>query len=691
METSSQMAAGSLIIVGCGGASEMLPRIGQFMGPVGQVVLIDPVAEAAERLPASLDEIGPTHILAVPGPRAGKAEVILYSLPGLVSLGQPTDALTALFPGLKERDRASVDRVTGKDLAAQLGDLPDPLTCMIDLPGGEAEILDALDAAGLLQRLSVLRVRCGVEPFFDGALASEEIESQLTARGFALRNVTTDDSDWPELHFIADPRARRLAELETEVNSLGTKLSNRDRSLKTARADLQKQSKGIEQRDKEIATLSEQLAARTLEIDQVVGKLSEREAALEATSSELEKKNRELAAKATALETSERELSRATNDLEEASRALAGSLEAQDEVTKKLKGKEHDLAKQKETLEQTSGDLAELKRKLAQKQALLDERNQALADHSAEIVDRDKSLHSARKELDALNRQLKDTSVALETTRAALEAKEATLAERDQSVARASEELSAARHDLTEKTDALAEAQRALAARDEALAEARQATMDQKAALSDAQKALAERDATLAEQKNREEKLQSDLDALQSELNDLSQAAEAGATIRAEMEGQLADRDALVSELQTKVATGEAELAERNDRIADLEARLADTSPALEMAERRAEQATTEQAFQARLNAMLQVDLDNLRTRFDISEGKRRQQEELLRKLTPKLTQASEHLQQLQLAQASETPTIEEEEPSELASKKPHGRKASTKHRRSAAASKQGK
>ena len=427
---------GSLIIIGCAGGSDILSTIATEGPTPDRIVLFDLLSQEETALPDRLHDKDITHVQAIPSPESGKAEAIFYSLPGLVSLTEPTEALRTLFPGLRERARGSVDLIAPDALAAHLSDLPQPLTCVMDLPGAEAGILDALDAAGVLTRLSVLRLRCGIEPFFTDALASSEIANSLIARGFTLGTTNTEDPDWPELYFAADPRVREIERLQEQLTAVTQDHATCRQALETARRH----------RDDGRAALEEH---NTLMEDLRQG-LSEREAALKAVTEE------------------------------------------------------------RDTLRPRMGSL----------------------------------------------------NAELETAR----------------------------------------------------------------------KALQDRDAALTEARKTAE-----------------------------------------------------------DRAARQDETLGASSAALEAAERKCEQARSDQAFQARVNTMLQIDLDNLRAQYDASEDQRRKQEDLLRKLTPKLAQAAERLQQLQLTSAEDVPALAQEDTPGRTAKKSSPRKSATQKRRTAARPKQDK
>lgn len=165
---------------------------------------------------------------------------------------------------------------------------------------------------------------------------------------------------------------------------------------------------------------------------------------------------------------------------------------------------------------------------------------------------------------------------------------------------------------LSETQSALKAAKERAEMLETALAEARAAT-DAKT------KALAERDAALKAAQDRAA-------GLETVLAEARLATEAKAKT-------LAERDAAI-----KAAT---------DKISELEATVADLGKQRHSAEQKRDEAMSTLDFQTRFQAMLQVDLEALRGRLEQSETQRQRQEELLGKLTSKLSLAAEYLRHL--------------------------------------------
>ena len=182
------------------------------------VIVVSPIVPAAgttlHRLMATARS---TFVQALPALQAGEPVLMTYSFPDLFSLAPPLPALTALLPGLRETSRQTVANLSPTDLARTLADVPAPVTVWIDLPGAEADLLEALRQANVLQRIDRLELRCGVEPFFVGAQGRPRIVEELEAMGFVEEDCDDDDPDWPGLQFRADPRWRQINDLEQRL------------------------------------------------------------------------------------------------------------------------------------------------------------------------------------------------------------------------------------------------------------------------------------------------------------------------------------------------------------------------------------------------------------------------------------------------------------------------------------------
>lgn len=89
-------------------------------------------------------------------------------------------------------------------------------------------------------------------------------------------------------------------------------------------------------------------------------------------------------------------------------------------------------------------------------------------------------------------------------------------------------------------------------------------------------------------------------------------------------------------------------------KLATLEAENAKLKAICDQATAARERAMADLGLAIRMQGLLQTDLDDLRERYRQSETARSQQEDLLRKLTPRLQEAAQQLRQLQLVEAAD-------------------------------------
>lgn len=163
------------------------------------------------------------------------------------------------------------------------------------------------------------------------------------------------------------------------------------------------------------------------------------------------------------------------------------------------------------------------------------------------------------------------------------------------------------------------------------------------------------------------------LNRLEAELPKAEKALAAARAESAARDEEIAEKTEALARLRVQSEEQDQALAARDKEMAALAKKEADLGDmvsklkaGLEAAEKKTEAARSDLAFQMRLKEMQALDLDNLRQRFEDSEQRRRQQEELFLKLTPRLSQASEQLRRLQLTADSDAYAVTSEEVSEV-------------------------
>ena len=151
----------------------------------------------------------------------------------------------------------------------------------------------------------------------------------------------------------------------------------------------------------------------------------------------------------------------------------------------------------------------------------------------------------------------------------------------------------------------------------------------------------------LARAETRIETLRTSLASLETTLSE-TQAELKAAKERAELqEAALSEARAETEAKAKTLAERDAALKAANDKISGIETSMLDLEKQRHSAVQKRDEAVSTLDFQTRFQAMLQVDLENLRGRLEQSETQRQRQEDLLGKLTAKLSLAAEYLRQL--------------------------------------------
>ncbi|KGM88492.1 methyltransferase, FkbM family [Roseovarius mucosus DSM 17069] len=120
-------------------------------------------------------------------------------------------------------------------------------------------------------------------------------------------------------------------------------------------------------------------------------------------------------------------------------------------------------------------------------------------------------------------------------------------------------------------------------------------------------------------------------------------------------EARIAELSATVASLEAALKATRARADQQESaqsaaveaKISTLEATAADLVKQRQSAEQKRDEAMSTLDFQTRYQAMLQVDLEHLRERLEQSETQRQRQEDLLGKLTAKLSLAAEYLRHM--------------------------------------------
>jgi predicted nucleic acid-binding Zn-ribbon protein len=361
------------------------------------------------------------------GANAGRGELGVMNLRDLSSLRTPTDALRSLLPGLRIIIREEVAVLDPASLVREMGEISHPFRLIVDAPGLEMEILTGLRAAGALELIDQLELRCGEEIFFEGGSSRPELERWLLEQSFALDHIDRVDPEWPVLHLHADHKARTITELREEKGTLEHGLRERDgliADLESRLADARATTEACTSELAEAGNQLNSLTERNTALDRIVLDLREGQDALRR---ELGDTNERMADLQRGLADARAETRARTAELTAAGNRLSSLTEGNAALDRMIL----DLRESQDALKQELGDknarTANLQRRLADAQAETKARTAELAEAGNQLnslTERnaalDKTIAQLRSEKDSAEDDFQRTNLDLRRARADL-------------------------------------------------------------------------------------------------------------------------------------------------------------------------------------------------------------------------------------------------------------------------------
>ncbi len=494
-----------------------------------------------------------------------------------------------------------------------------------------------------------------------------ELTDLLQASERQAKRVGELEQDRDSTHERAQDLERRAAAREDALSDLESRFNAlREQSA----ADRDTAQARIQDIEKALANATGEASATALHVKEMADRDEVRAARLAAT-------ERDLAAAKSALaesHSSQSATAKALANSEAERQELADQLRAKDD---KLAGLDRDLVAARRGQDEKTARLADTEAALAASEAAA---TSAQADR--------KSAEARIEAISALAAQRLSKLTGLETAleaaakvSAVTEARQKDLAERvraaEGKLAAHDRDLTLARHSLQEKSASLTEVETALAAAqaaaaaaiaDSAAAEARIDVASSTAAerllkLTETEKALSRATAearsaatALQEMQTLADGLRGDLVKLQAQELEREQAATDQAATLSNVTTDLARSDQKATGLQAAVAERDGKLKTSGDRLAAQDRTVADLRGQIRILNEDAQRSAAEvQAARQdlgtslRLQNRLRADLGDLQDRFASLQEVRREQDDLLRQLTPRLRQAAQQLQSLKL------------------------------------------
>ncbi len=401
-----------------------------------RVVLVEPNPEF---LPALRDRVRDEEavqvIPAAVSAHPGRSALRLYNFPMLSSLREPTGICESL-PGLRQIGRAMVDTLPVNELLDRIGLEPNANNWLvIDAPGEEAAILQALEKDARLMQFETLIMTAGTESLYQGAEPASKILDRLRQFGYRITgNVDGSDADWPRYRLIIDRVATENKRLHEKLKVLQKRFTELEVARRAER----------ETHESEIAALRSQLTAS--------------DAALQSEAESHEAERKTLQDHVTELESSrqaERESHESNLDMlrsklveaeaanESASQTAASELEAlrQQVAEAELAGEELAHSLQEELREERSAAEQRAQEQLEEIIRLREDHAKAIARLETERDQATAQLEQARAELQS---QREAESGKQQQSSEQIEQLQKQLAEKDQTIA-----------ELTQKTNQL--------------------------------------------------------------------------------------------------------------------------------------------------------------------------------------------------------------------------------------------
>jgi hypothetical protein len=204
-----------------------------------QLILIEANSQLAQDLHNRVEGLTQVQVscVAIAG-NPGPATFYRYNLPEVNSL-HPASGLMDLFPGLKLLDQQEVNTISPVTLLEplQLGAEREN-RLVIELPGEELPVLQALQQSQQLEMFSQVQLYCGREPLYEGSEPAARVFEWLREVGFDLiEEEDNRDPDRPCWTLRRNALQLRNRDLQRQLEQL----TGKNRELAQQAADLEGQ------------------------------------------------------------------------------------------------------------------------------------------------------------------------------------------------------------------------------------------------------------------------------------------------------------------------------------------------------------------------------------------------------------------------------------------------------------------
>ena len=321
----------------------------------GRVLLIEPDPELAR----------PLHRRFAAEPRTGLTlrEVALSDTPGprpwyvsnmaaLSSLRPISPALRMLLPGVRQTAAPLVDTLDPRTLIETANGLGDATlgegqaVLLLNQPGEEAAVIEALIDTGQIDHFSHMLVRAGRESWFDGAAPLSALRDRLAPLGWRIQAQDGDDPDFPLCLFHIDPATRTISELSAALEQAEARAAQATEGARVAQEKITALSTAQEAAQAEITRLT---AAHDADQARHAALSAERDATLEKVQRLTEQTTAEQA-RLTALTKERDALIEKANSLTKGQEAAQARVKAVEEEQERQRAHISGLTQERDTL-----------------------------------------------------------------------------------------------------------------------------------------------------------------------------------------------------------------------------------------------------------------------------------------------------------------------------------------------------
>lgn len=235
---------GSIVHIGAGEGG----RLTEFLNaPHDRILLVEPLWERARQLHAKASNDSRVRVVEAAvcgGTNAGELKILTAA--DWTSLREPTE-LYALFPGMKVVERREVELVAATSLVAELNlEAGQGNRLVLDAPGEEGAIIEALAATDQLELFDTVELNCGNEPLYEGSVPAVSLVEALQVRGYDVHRMNDEtDPDRRCWTLQRNPLRIENEELRTRVAALSVRESAASGDLPEAAERLYHESQRI--------------------------------------------------------------------------------------------------------------------------------------------------------------------------------------------------------------------------------------------------------------------------------------------------------------------------------------------------------------------------------------------------------------------------------------------------------------